>query len=997
MPAPTPFSVAKLNSAGGLPSYTATLIADVAAGSNVIVAVTTTSGTIKGVTDTKAQVYAPLGTIGSGTDTLSLFQCMGQAGVSPGSAAMRNGVDKITVVPNAGSASPVNVWAVSAPGTGMIDGSVGTAGFLSATSTSTSITKATGTRGQPNQVLLSFSWNAGGGGSPTWSGAFSSLGAVLSGNSAGFMGGGFDVVTSTGTVTATETIGVSGLWLMAVIALNAPETAGAADKVTVAAGVPQADAAGAADSVIASLTLFESAADAAAAVDAIQVVDTTARAPWVIPAAADSTLTNRAIISQAFGISSGIQVGQQFQLYSGNVALFGGEGRLNANQSFQTTTAPWTGQNGAVLTQSSLNSWGVDLDTHSCLITPNGVTALPQMQSELFAIRPGQRYSAQAHITASVLWAAGVRIKVEWYDNTPTLLGTTTGPITGLSAGVLTALSFPETVPPAGTTQARLYCQVQGTPSAATLFYVDIIYLNMVDVLLQGQIFTITALGSAAGFTNVDFSPAAATVPLYWNSLHQVVGGVPAGKQASPAFIRSRMPRVHAQNILTGAWQHRDIQGVTQPLITWQLNNPDTFTCTISPPRADLMSGGEPILGTWQTALYLEENNEIKFGGIITDQTFNGPQWGITATGFTAYPNGIPYEGPVYKRTNIDGLDVIRYLWNWLQNQPASDLGMRLGTANSGTILGGAIPPPTARTALKGDTYKHAIAIEVRNLQNFTVGMMITIGDEHTKIRNIGDVPAHVKYHGVGPKPGTKGNFLTLSAPVDHFHQDGFIVQTDMKPAPFELDWWNGTDIGQEIASIQQEAVFDLKERHYWNGPDKTDVLHRLEFGIPRIGVRQSDLRFHEGENIIQAAQAHQDGSAFANWVIGIGAGQGSKTLRASAAQAQDRLRRVFIYTDQTVKRPERMAVKARRQLQSRISIDAVTSIVIINHPHAPFGSFAPGDDIPVRLASGWRNTPIWSRILSMSQDPTTDLMTLSLARSDSFTYMAESGQAGTL
>jgi hypothetical protein len=48
-------------------------------------------------------------------------------------------------------------------------------------------------------------------------------------------------------------------------------------------------------------------------------------------------------------------------------------------------------------------------------------------------------------------------------------------------------------------------------------------------------------------------------------------------------------------------------------------------------------------------------------------------------------------------------------------------------------------------------------------------------------------------------------------------------------------------------------------------------------------------------------------------------------------------------------------------------------------------------------LASGWRNTVIWSRIVSMTQDPTTDLMTLALARSDSFTYQAETGQAGTM
>ena len=91
------------------------------------------------------------------------------------------------------------------------------------------------------------------------------------------------------------------------------------------------------------------------------------------------------------------------------------------------------------------------------------------------------------------------------------------------------------------------------------------------------------------------------------------------------------------------------------------------------------------------------------------------------------------------------------------------------------------------------------------------------------------------------------------------------------------------------------------------------------------------------------------------------------------------------------------MAVKAQRQLQARSNLDTVTQITVGNHPNAPFGSFMPGDDILVMLASGWRVDQIWSRITAMSQDPTTDQMTLTLARSDSFTYMAESGQAGTI
>jgi hypothetical protein len=167
---------------------------------------------------------------------------------------------------------------------------------------------------------------------------------------------------------------------------------------------------------------------------------------------------------------------------------------------------------------------------------------------------------------------------------------------------------------------------------------------------------------------------------------------------------------------------------------------------------------------------------------------------------------------------------------------------------------------------------------------------------------------------------------------------------------------------------------------------------------VPRLGGRLTGLRFCEGENIVQAATTTRDGSKYANDIIGLGAGSGSAQVRAQAANANTgRLRRSYVYTDQTANTVARVSVKAAKILAAMQNIDTVTQIVIKNHPNAPWGSFGPGDDIPVMLAQGWRNTTIWSRITQMTQDPTTDLMTLTLARSDSFTYMPETGIAGTI
>lgn len=452
---------------------------------------------------------------------------------------------------------------------------------------------------------------------------------------------------------------------------------------------------------------------------------------------------------------------------------------------------------------------------------------------------------------------------------------------------------------------------------------------------------------------------------------------------ANPAFIQSQMPRMHCQNLVTGQWLHRDVQGCTSPSVTWAVNAPNSFTVTIDPPRPDMKnSSGEPLLVEWRDAVYLEENDQIKWGGILTSSTFNGPQWALTCAGFAGYATGMPYEGADYSQTRIDALDVVRYLWSWLQQQTGANLNLTLDATKSGVLLGAQVPPgltnTLARKAAGGQPN-----IWVYDATSWQKGMYLTIQTDG---------------HDYQVKTVNSDGMLTLTQNLRlHEYAEKLAVTQVVPPTPFVLDWWNSTDIGQEIGTIQQEAVFDWYESHSWTDSTKTAVHHRLAFGAPRIGMRRTELRFCEGENIVQPAQMTRDGSQFASTVLGLGAGQGSAQIRSTVSNYGGRLRRVTVYTDQTVTTTARMSAKATKVQAAMSNIDAVTQIVIKNHPNAAFGSFAPGDDILVQLCTGWRNTSIWSRVLSMTQDPTTNLMTVNLARSDSFDFLAETGQAGTI
>jgi hypothetical protein len=471
-----------------------------------------------------------------------------------------------------------------------------------------------------------------------------------------------------------------------------------------------------------------------------------------------------------------------------------------------------------------------------------------------------------------------------------------------------------------------------------------------------------------------------------WATQVLVTYQAPAATSPAPAvFVRSTMPVMHIQNLLTGQWRHRDVQGTSQPAVTWNLDAADTFTVTLSPPRPDMMTpAGEPLLTEWRDACYLEEDGNIKFGGILVASTFNGPAWQQSYMGFGGYPNGIPYEGANYTVTFREAMDVVRYLWAWVQAQESS-IGMTVTAANTGVQLGAELPSLPVTDVLGEPSRNGQSTLWISHPDNFQAGMVIRVGDEGTTyvIKSLSNHVATLT--------------TTLKGATSRYYTGAPIAQV-VSPTPFQLLWYNSTDIGNEIEQIRQEAVFDWRETHTWSdSATKAGVSHRLDIGVPRLGSRRTDLRFTEGENIIQPATVTRDGTAYATRVVALGYGSGSATVRADVNARTGNLNRTYIYTDAALTTAARASAAGQKVLASMANIDAVTQVVVMNHPHAPFGSFFCGDDILVTLCTGWRNTSIWSRITSITQDPTTNLMTLGLARSDSFSYLAESGQGGTL
>ena len=204
---------------------------------------------------------------------------------------------------------------------------------------------------------------------------------------------------------------------------------------------------------------------------------------------------------------------------------------------------------------------------------------------------------------------------------------------------------------------------------------------------------------------------------------------------------------------------------------------------------------------------------------------------------------------------------------------------------------------------------------------------------------------------------------------------------------PFDLAWWEAPDCGQTIDTLAKQTPLDYVEEHTWSGP--STVAHRIRLGYPRLGRRRTDLAFIQGDNIITTVAAALDGSLIANEGIGIGKGEGRATLMRRIPTRDGRLRRALTYTDKTVNTTSMLDSLVRRELAAHADPLTVDTIEIINHPHAPIGSWQLGDDILVQAdVPGLGPISTWSRVVGWSLTGA-DRAVLTLKPSSSFTYGA--------
>lgn len=365
--------------------------------------------------------------------------------------------------------------------------------------------------------------------------------------------------------------------------------------------------------------------------------------------------------------------------------------------------------------------------------------------------------------------------------------------------------------------------------------------------------------------------------------------------------------RYHAQRAITNTWLHRDCQ-LRETNLEWALSGAGALSAKLDAVSAkEMASDGILLYDEWSTIIYAEEDDQIRWGGIISGSVDLGNgEREITATSFAGYPYGRIFRDELRFYQN-DAFYLIRLLWNLLQSDEHSDLGVVLSDNMSGVIIGSEDP-------------------------------------------------------GSRPVQGPDEPLETYEARV--------VEWQSAINEPYELAWWNTPDYGQEIENLIQSSGGEFVEHHSWTGTNKNSVEHRINLHYPWAGYRRNDLRFVEGENIIVPPLPERDGSMYANYVIALGAGEDRHTLRHESGTNDRRLRRDLVAPSKDTYSPTTLAKLAEDVLWSAQQISKYDTIEVFDHPNAPIGSWQLGDDILIQTHSGYEKIYDLVRVVGWSMQP---------------------------
>lgn len=196
----------------------------------------------------------------------------------------------------------------------------------------------------------------------------------------------------------------------------------------------------------------------------------------------------------------------------------------------------------------------------------------------------------------------------------------------------------------------------------------------------------------------------------------------------------------------------------------------------------------------------------------------------------------------------------------------------------------------------------------------------------------------------------------------------------------YYLAYWETHDLDKERTQLAEIGGYEWRVQHRWDGED---IRHEIEYGYPRLGKRRN-LRFVVGENIIDNLAVKDDGDEYASHVLVLGSGQGRKMVRADDSRPTKRLGRWHVVTDKAIGKDQIAKTRVAAELDALGGDWDFTELEVFDHPNAPVGSYAPGDEILVHSGPGWADFgQMWVRITDVIHHPDKSTSTVQVRRAE--------------
>lgn len=477
-------------------------------------------------------------------------------------------------------------------------------------------------------------------------------------------------------------------------------------------------------------------------------------------------------------------------------------------------------------------------------------------------------------------------------------------------------------------------------------------------------------------------------------------------------------------------------QVLEMPALTWVDRDLNLFdaevTRTVS--GAAVIRGRLPlgdftgaVLRRWGHLLIAEDGEGEPVVAIVDSLKIDdsGEWLLVEAGGFSQVPTGQPWVDLPYSGTLVDPLDVVRMIWGKLQSKPGGNLGVTVDPLKSSVRLG--TPESPARTnakagvaaATKAAADAKAVAVAAAKAQEAArVAVMTACGKTKAGLFFHQDTAPG------GDRRSTKHVWIDKNAGNKAYIWNGkkWVLQTvsstavitsrlatwvasktnttnakavstrrnteltaakkklsDVKGGeadPWTMSWWETLDLGQVISELARDTPFEWRERATW-AADYPAL--RLELGSPAVGARREDLLFEIGVNV--TAIPPLEAVDHVSEVTVLGAGEGRAMRRAIASGNPGRIRRAAVVQRKDIRSNDAAGAAARAELSRRSGTWETDTLLVIDHPHAPYGAFREGDRVRLIGDAGWAELDMWVRIDELTITCSTGAMTLKVSR----------------